>query len=213
MSAKFVPHLLSQEQKDFRLSISLLLPDRANSCSGFLRSLITGGESWVYGYDPEKKMQSSHSKTPKSPWAKKRVNRNQMLIVFFDTERIGRAAFVPRGTTVNSEYYKGLLERLRKDVRRKLPEKRKNEFVLQHDNAPCHTSPVMRQFLAHTKVTVCPHSPYSPDLTSCDFWLLPKIKLTMRGNRFDTIPETEADGRWFPELVHKLAGPLEQVYR
>jgi hypothetical protein len=34
-----------------------------------------------------------------------------MLIVFFGIERIVRAEFVPRGTTLNSEYYKGLLER------------------------------------------------------------------------------------------------------
>jgi hypothetical protein len=67
VSAKFDPRLLSQEQKKFRLSISLELLYRANSDSGFLRSLITRDESWVYGYDPETKMQSSPWKTPNSP--------------------------------------------------------------------------------------------------------------------------------------------------
>jgi hypothetical protein len=43
----------------------------ADSDSGFLRSQNTGDESWVYGYGPEKKMQRSHWKTPKSPGAKK----------------------------------------------------------------------------------------------------------------------------------------------
>jgi len=32
-----------------------------------------------------------------------------MMIVFFDLEGIVGAGFVPRNTTVNSEYYKGLL--------------------------------------------------------------------------------------------------------
>ena len=41
------------------------------------------------------------------------------MIVFFDLDGIVRAEFVPRNTTVNSEYYKGLLERLRNDVRKK----------------------------------------------------------------------------------------------
>jgi hypothetical protein len=63
---------------------------------------------------------------------------------------------------------------------------------MHHDNAPCHTSLVTRQFLADTKITVCPHPSYSPDLAPCDFWLFPKIKLTMKGSRFDTIPEIEA---------------------
>jgi hypothetical protein len=75
-----------------------------------------------------------------------------MLIVFFNIEPIVRAEFVPRGTAVNSEYYKGLLERLRNDMRRKRPEKWKNEFVLSHDNAPCHTALVIRQFLADKKL-------------------------------------------------------------
>jgi transposase len=115
-----------------------------------------------------------------------------MLIVFFDIEGIVRAEFVPRGTTVNSEYYKGLLERLRNDVRRKGPEKLKNGFLLRHDNAPCHTPLVIRQFLADKRITVCLLPPYSPDLAPCDLWLIQKIKFTMEESRFDTIPEIEA---------------------
>jgi hypothetical protein len=114
-----------------------------------------------------------------------------MLIVSFDIEVV-RAEFVPRGTTVNSEYYKGPLELLRDNVRRKRPEKWKNGFVLHHDKAPCHTALVIRQLLADKIITVCPHSPYSLHLVRCGFWLFRKIKLTMKGNRFDTIPEVEA---------------------
>jgi hypothetical protein len=62
---------MPQEQKEIRLSISSKLRDCANSDSGFLRSLITGAESWMYGYDPEMKTQSSH-------WKSNQVNRNQM---------------------------------------------------------------------------------------------------------------------------------------
>jgi hypothetical protein len=71
VSANFVPRRLSQEQKQLRLSISLDLRDHANSDSGLLPSLIAGDESWIYGYDPETKMQSSHWKTLNSPREKK----------------------------------------------------------------------------------------------------------------------------------------------
>jgi hypothetical protein len=37
-----------------------------------------------------------------------------------------------------------------------------------------------------------PHPPHSPDLAPCDFFLFPKIKLTMKGSRFDTIEEFQA---------------------
>jgi hypothetical protein len=39
---------------------------------------------------------------------------------------------------------------------------------------------------------MCPHSPYLPDLAPYDFWLFPKVKLTVKGKRFDMIPEIEA---------------------
>ena len=39
---------------------------------------------------------------------------------------------------------------------------------------------------------VCPHPPYSPDLAPCDFWLFPKVKMTMKGKRFEWIQDTEA---------------------
>jgi len=103
----------------------------------------------VYGYDPETSCQSSQWKLPSSPRVKKerlsRSNIKVMMIVFFDIDGIVRAEFVPRNTTVNCEYYKGLLERLRNDVRRKCPEKWANSFILHHDNAPCHTSLLVQQ--------------------------------------------------------------------
>ena len=110
----------------------------------------------------------------------------------FDLDGIVRAEFVSRNTTVNSEYYKGLLERLRKDVRRKRPEKWANGFILHHDNAPCHTSLLVRQFLSNKNITVCPHQPYSPDLAPCDFWLFTKVKMTMKGKHFELIQDIEA---------------------
>jgi len=114
------------------------------------------------------------------------------MIVFFDLDGIVRAEFVPRNTTVNSEYFKGLLEHLRNDVRRKQPEKWANSFILHHDNAPCHTSLLVQQFVPNKNITVCPHPPYSPDLAPCNFWLFPKVKLTTKGKRFELIRDIEA---------------------
>jgi len=75
------------------------------------------------------------------------------MIVFFDLDGIVLSVFVSRNTTVNSEYYKGLLECLRNDVHIKQPEKWANGFILHHYNAPCHTSLLVRQFLS--KILQC----------------------------------------------------------
>ena len=195
VSAKFVPCVLTVKQKQQRLSISLELGDRAASDSSFLGNVITGDETWVYGCDPETRVQSSQWKSPSSPRVKRalqsrsNIKMMMMMIVFYGLGGIVRAEFVPRNTTVNSEYYKGLLERLKNDVHRKRPEKWANSFVLHHDNALCHTSLLVRQFLSNKNITVCPHPPYSPDLAPCDFWLFPKVKMTMKGKRFESIQD------------------------
>jgi len=62
VSTKFVPKLPSMEQKQLRLEIAQDMLDCVERDSNFLKTVITGDESWVYGYDPETKAQSSQSK-------------------------------------------------------------------------------------------------------------------------------------------------------
>jgi hypothetical protein len=40
-----------------------------------------------------------------------------------------------------------------------------------------------------TETRQLPHPPYSPDLAPCDFLLFPKMKLKLKGCRFDAIGE------------------------
>ena len=76
MSAKFVPTVLTVEQKQQFSSILLELRDLAVPDSRFLGNVITGDEPCVYGYDPETRFQSSQWKSPSSPRVKiKRVNQ------------------------------------------------------------------------------------------------------------------------------------------
>ena len=55
VSGKYVPRLLTAEQKDDRVSICTDLRERVQNDPNFMSSVITGDESWVYGYDPETK--------------------------------------------------------------------------------------------------------------------------------------------------------------
>ena len=84
---------------------------------------MTGDESWVYGYDPETKQQSSQWKRPDEPWPKKarqsRSHVKSILIIFFDCEGVVHYELAPRGQTINKEYYVEVLKRLRDAVRRK----------------------------------------------------------------------------------------------
>jgi hypothetical protein len=50
-------------------------------------------------------------------------------------------------------------------------------------------------FLVKHKMAVIPHQPYFPDLAPYDFFLFPKIKLKLKGRRFDIIEEIQAESQ------------------
>ena len=83
-----------------------------------------------------------------------------MLICFFDSEGIVHTEFVPQGHTVNQFYYREILERLRKRVVRMRPSIADN-WMLHHDNTPCHTAISVIEFLAK-RVFLLFHSPHTP---------------------------------------------------
>ena len=51
VSAKFVPHLLTDDQKENHVEISQGPLANANGNENILKNIITGDETWVYGYD------------------------------------------------------------------------------------------------------------------------------------------------------------------
>jgi len=65
--AKFVLCLLTDDQREQRQTIALDLFERSCEDLQFLTNIVTDDESWVYGYDPETKQQSSQWKGPTFP--------------------------------------------------------------------------------------------------------------------------------------------------
>jgi len=191
VAAKFVPRLLTPEQKELRVAVCQELHQRALDDPSFMLRVITGDKSWVYRYDPETKQQSSQWKSPGSPRPKKarqsRSMTKSMLIVLFDIRRIVHHEFAPQGQTVNAGFYCSVLRNLREDIRQKRPELwRAGNWLLHDDNAPSHRALIMREFLAHNSIIALPQPPYSPDLAPYDFFLFPKMKLQLKGRRFDS---------------------------
>ena len=66
-----------------------------------------------------------------------------------------------------------------------------DSWAQNHNNTLAHMLFVVQQFLASTKTTVIPHHPYSPDLAICDFFLFAKMKLNLKGWRFDNTEEIQ----------------------
>jgi len=85
--AKFALRLLTDDQCEQRQTIARDLFERPCEDMQFLKNIVTGDESWVYGYDPETKQLSSQWKGPTSPRLKKgcqvRSKTKVMLLAFF----------------------------------------------------------------------------------------------------------------------------------
>ena len=61
-------------------------------------------------------------------------------------------------------------------------------------------------------MAVIPHPPYSPDLEPCDFFLFPKMKLKLKGRRFDTIEIQAESQRVLDTLIKKgLPGSVPKM--
>ena len=174
-----MPKLLTMKQKELRLEVSQDMLDYVNSDHEFLNIVITGDESWVYGYDPETKAQSSqwqHSTSPRPKKARQvQSNVKVMLTVFFDSCGVVHHESAPQGQNINKEYYLEVLRRLRDAVRRKRPDLwATGTWQLHHDNAPSHSSQLIQTFLAKHDIPVVRQAPYSLDMAPCDFWLFPR---------------------------------------
>ena len=139
-----------------------------------------------------------------------------MLIFFFEQKGTVHKEFVPPGQTVNAAFYVKVLKRLRENVWRKRPNQwRNNTWLLHHDYAPAHAALLTWRFLTDNNMTVVPHPPYSPDHAPRDFFLFPKLKMNLKGRRFQTEKIQAVAGRpehttrkWLPGMLQKLAAPL-----
>ncbi|GFG38600.1 hypothetical protein Cfor_01647 [Coptotermes formosanus] len=64
-------------------------------------------------------------------------------------------------------------------------------WFLLHDNAPVHRPVAVQEFLARKQVCVLNHPPYSPDLSPCDYFLFPKMKLPLKGRLFEDVQDIQ----------------------
>ena len=109
VAAKFVPKLLKFDQKQHRIYIAKELLNSSRNDPNLLQCVITGDESWIYGYNVEYKAPSYQWKLPHEPRPKKArqvwTNVNVLLTVFFDCRSVVYHEFLPQSRTVNKEYY------------------------------------------------------------------------------------------------------------
>jgi len=113
-SAKWDPKCLIADQKLQRChSSEQLLEFFRCDPNDFLSRLVTMDETWLYHYDPETKQQSMEWRHSGSPAPKNSECKNPLekflASIFWDQDGILLIHYLPKGQTINAEYYSSLL--------------------------------------------------------------------------------------------------------
>ncbi len=115
-------------------------------------------------------------------------------IFLFHYEVLVCYEYAPEGQPINKGYYLQIMNRLRDTIRRKQPQLRASSGqLLYHDNAPARALNLMQQYLTKYGIVQIYQPPYSPDIALCDFRLFPKLKMPLKGQRFEDIEMTETN--------------------
>jgi len=143
LSTKWVPKCLNTDQKRQRCqSFEWLLEFFRCDPNDFLSRLVTMDETWLYHYDSETKQQSMEWRQTGSPHPKKlRVQKSAGKVIasiFWDQDGILLIDYVPKGQTINAEYYSSLLVQLKDILKEKRLGKVTKGALFLHDNALAH---------------------------------------------------------------------------
>ncbi|KAL7633988.1 UNVERIFIED_CONTAM: hypothetical protein RMT77_015949 [Armadillidium vulgare] len=172
---KHVPKILTQKQKEHRITICKKLQEEVINDSNFLSKVVIGGECWVYG---NKKMDNQ------LPRSKRKIKL--MLICFFNAEGILHVEYVQEVSNINENLYINCFTQLKKSLK----EKWKDQPLLLHYDSPTDfTTLSMKEFFNKNKIELIDHNCYSPDLTACDFFLFPKLKTLLKDRKYQNADE------------------------
>ena len=182
---KFVPHLLSEDQKMARSNICHDNLIRVKRHPRLLRKTLAIDESWVKLYSAPRKDQMRHwletSKVAPNVVADELRTPKRMLILAMNFEEIAFWHLCKERETVNSEVYRSFLQTY---VPKWMEGKPFKGPVILHDGASCHRSRVVKKYLEENNFNTWTHPPYSLHLYPCDYNCFGLLKQGLAGIRF-----------------------------
>ena len=195
-SARFVPSLLSDGQRPFPFLSAGYSNNKPETTPNFISNITTGDETWVHGYDSENKQQSSQWKSPNSPRPKRarqvRSNVKSILIAFFDIQGIFHKEFVPlvkpSMASFTVRFWNGWGRSFGANVQ--TSGRKTIDFSTMTMRLLTHHLLFNNSWLPNTLQWFPLHS---PDLAPCKLFLFPKMKLRLKGRRFDTTEDIHAE--------------------
>ena len=171
--ARWVPHLLTDEQKQSQVRLASQVIEKYDKCDPRrLEEIVTGYETWIYHFQPD-------SRAKNKVWVSSEGNRpvitrrcktsNRMLYaIFFDSKGPVLQVPVPKGSSVTGKFYReSVLTQLVDFYQKRRPRTGVRGIKLLHDKAPAHKSATVQEDLKEFGLDVLDHPPFSPDHRQC----------------------------------------------
>ncbi|CAF4213127.1 unnamed protein product, partial [Rotaria sordida] len=140
ITSKWVPHKLTQEQRQRRIDICIENLQKLESGTWRLCDIVTGDETWIYHRKIKSKEQTkawlTKDESPPTQVRRQQFEKKQSLSFFFMTNGPLLVHELPSGTSINAIYYRDeCLKMLVKNLHKKRPLSTTNGIKLHHDNA------------------------------------------------------------------------------
>ena len=171
-----IPEIVDQIQK-------LILEDRWISAKSIAEQLdISHEQAGLIIYED---LDRQHSSSPCLKKFQVQKSTGKVLAsIFWDQDNILLNDFLPKGQTINAEYYSSLLVQLKDILKEKRHGKVTKGVLFFHDNGPDHRALATQKKLAYLGFQCLDNPPYSPDLATLDYHLFPGLKKTIERSPF-----------------------------
>ncbi len=211
ISSRWVPHQLTQEQRQRRVNICLENLQKFENGTWRLCDIVTGDETWIYHRKIKSKQDSkawvSKEEGPPTQIRRQLFEEKTMFVIFFMTNGSILLHQVPSGISINALYYRdACLKSLVQQLYKKRPSSTANHVKLHHDNARPHVNDIVFNYLQQEKINVMAHPSYSPDLAPSDFWLFNYVE---RG--LDTCPDATSLAKILAKVLKSI--PIQEYQK
>jgi len=218
----YVPYELKPRDIERRFCMSEMLLERYKKKS-FLHRIITGDEKWIHYDNPKRKKSYVKPGQPGTSTPKPNIHDAKvMLCIWWDQKGVIHYELLEPGQTINGDFYRQQLIRLKRAIAEKRPEyaTRHESIIFHHDNARPHVAVQVKNYLQNSGWEVLAHPPYSPDLAPSDYHLFRSMQNALTGIRFTSEQGIKnwldsflasKDETFFRRGIHMLSERWEKV--
>jgi len=179
--SRWVPHRLTDENKQRRLNFATAMLKEITSGRLRLDHIITGDEFWIYHRKIQKAQSNSTwrraDEPPETVVRRGKFEAKTLFCIFFRSTGAIQITYMDNSVTIDNQVYiNDCLSPMIQRVTSERPSQGVRDMWLLHDNARPHVHSNVRNFLESKGLRTIDHPAYSPDLAPCDYWLFDYIK-------------------------------------